>query len=299
MLILLGSCVQVPSDPAAVGTGTLKVHVTDKPFPFDLIESAVVTLTRVEARRAVISQPADDTQDEEAQSEPVTAEDDAEDEALNEEVFVTLFEDPQGKPFDLVQLRNGRTDLLGLAEVPAGTYTQLRLIVSGGEVTLTDGRTFPLKVPSGEQSGIKLRLTFEVAEDQETGLLLDVDLSRAFKPIPGGKISGPSEIREFKFQPSLAMRLVELAETGEIGGFVTDMNGQPVALASVTAYKDDVEVTSTSSEADGSYRLIGLTAGTYRLEVSAGGYADQQVENVVVESGQVTDVNVSLDAPAD
>ena len=56
--------------------------------------------------------------------------------------FIVIFDDPNGKDFDLVELRNGQTDLLADANVPAGTYTQMRLVVTEGEVTLTDERVF-------------------------------------------------------------------------------------------------------------------------------------------------------------
>lgn len=293
LLLAWAGCAGWPEPATSGGSadGTLKIHVTDKPFPFDLIESAVVTLTQVQVRRADeqnLEEPGDA-----AESEPAE-EGEAEGDA---DSFVIIFDEPAGVPFDLVNLRNGRTDLLAEAELPAGKYTQVRLIVSGGEVTLTDGRVFPLKVPSGEQSGIKLRLTFEVVEDEETSLLLDVDLTRAFMPVPGGKIHGAGDIHRFHFRPSHAMRLMNQARVGEIQGAVTDESDQPIADASVTAYQDDVEITSTSSDEDGGYMLVGLPPGTYRVEFSAPGYADTEILDVSVSAGHTTtDVDAVLAA---
>ena len=34
------------------GQGTVRILVTDKPFPVDLIQSAVITITKIELRRA-------------------------------------------------------------------------------------------------------------------------------------------------------------------------------------------------------------------------------------------------------
>jgi len=190
------------------------------------------------------------------------------------------------RSFDLMKLRGGRTDLLADAVIPVGTYTQLRLIVTEGLVKLTDGREFPLRVPSGAQTGIKLHLTFEVASEEETVLLLDVDLSRAFSPIPGGKIDTVDGIREFHFSPSIAMRLIELLDAGSISGTVTDSGGVVLADVSATAYEDDAEVTSTSTGADGTYLLSGLHTATYRVEFSAAGFEDAEVADLAVEAGQ-------------
>lgn len=290
LLLATGACTP---EPGSGGSGSLRVVVADKPYPVDIIQSAIVTLTKVEVRKADTT----DSQTTSAQSAPDATAEDTESGDGSNSAFVTIFQDAAGKSFDLLTLRNGRTDLLGDADIPAGTYTQMRLIVAGGQVTLTDGRTFPLKVPSGEESGIKLNFTFEVKEGQKTDLLLDVDLSKAFTPIPGGHIDDPSKITSFHFSPSVAMRLINLVQAGSISGIVTDTTAKPIGGVLVTAYQDTTEVTSTSTDPDGKYTLVGLTTGTYRLVFSATGYTDAEVTNIAVEAGKTTpDVNATLTA---
>ncbi len=326
--ILVGAFVVPAGCPptAGVESGTLRLLVTDKPYPFDCIESAEVTITRVEVlpqngddadgdsdadADAGDSSEGDDSGDQAGQTAPDTggevgndADDGSTDGADEEEdgdddgddshnAFITIFEGKQ--TFDLLDLQKGKTDLLAEAEIPAGTYKQMRLIVTEGSVRLKENEgNWTLRVPSGAQSGIKLHFTFEVNEDEETTLLLDIDLSRAFKPTPGGKITDASEIREFKFQPSLGMRLINLVDAGSISGTVR-VEGEPVAAVSVTAYDGETEVTSTSTQEDGTYVLSGLPTGTYRVEFSAAGYADAELTDVEVNAGEQTEtVDVSF-----
>jgi len=362
-------------------TGKLRLEVTDKPYPVDMIEEALVTITRVEVRRAegddcedecddeafcngeegcvdgectAGSPPCADNQrcdedqdrcvnlcDEDADCDdgafcngleacnlvagecqdgtplvcgagevcdeasdacaPAPADDDAEDDGDEDDgdddeddhggsPWVVIFEGE--KVFNLLDLRNGRVDLLADAEIPAGTYTQMRLIVTEGRISLKgDEREFVLRVPSGEQTGVKLHFTFEVNADEETVLLLDIDLSRAFQPIPGGFIDDSSRISNFHFRPSLAMRLIKMLEAGRIAGTVAALTGETAAPAggvTVTAYQGETEVTSTSTDADGTFMLLGLPTGSYRVEFSASGYSDAEISNVEVTAGQTT-----------
>ncbi len=233
--------------------------------------------------------------------------DSGEDKAEQGSPFVAVFEAGEEGPrdFNLVELRNGRVDSLFSAKLlPAGRYTQVRVVVSAGHVVLTDGREFPLRVPSGDRSGIKLRCDFEVGDGEETVLLLDVDLSRAFKPIPGSGAKRPEDIREFKFAPSLAMTVTEVAASGSISGVVTDAEGAPAAgvPVSVFAAPDESQadageaaepVAQTVTEADGTYAVLGLSVGVYSVQFGDG----TAVENVEVAAGE--DVVVNAVVPAE
>jgi hypothetical protein len=333
------------------GTGQLRVLITDKPFPFEVVAEAWVTITKVDVRRAGDAEDdADDRNDLDGSLDPddqndsddsngslgsddpdelhdsTSGEADSDDDGPGSfgrrggrygmggrdkpresnpaddsdddgedgrGGYVTIFEGE--KAFNLLDLQNGRTDLLADAEIPAGTYTQMRLVVTRGKVKLTDGREFDLRVPSGESSGIKLHFTFTVETDDETRLLLDVDLSRAFSAVPSGKMSDPTRIREFRFHPSFGMRLIRLLDAGSIRGIVADEAGEPIVAAAVTAYDAaGAEVTSTSTDASGAYVLSGLAAGTYRVEFSAAGYQDRPSADVAVTAGETTDLGTTM-----
>lgn len=324
-IVAMSACtVQPPTDDGTIvdgGTGTLRVLITDKPYPFDLISEALVTITKIEVRRAGGDEEADngDEEDDDGNENENGNENGNENENENENgnenegdddgdedgddgdgsPFVVIFEGES--IFNLLDLQNGRSDLLAEAELEAGTYTQMRVFVTDGQVTLISGEMPPLDIPSGETSGIKLNFEFDVTADEETVLLLDVDLSKLFTPIPGGRIEDPSSIREFKFRPSVAMSLINLIDAASISGLVSDEMGNPLADVSVTAFdEDDEEITSTATDDDGTYVLGGLLAGTYRVDFSATGFEDISVSDVTVEAGETReDVDATMTAEDD
>ncbi len=277
-------------------TGSLRVLVTDKPYPFELIEEATITITEIQVRRAADDDDMEAEMDESGEESDDEAEDaqeadeQSESEADGEDedgAWLTIMS--EARTVDLLDLRNGRMDLLAQATVAADDYTEMRLIVTEGMLKLISGEVFPLKVPSGEQTGIKLKLHFSVAPEEETVLLLDVDLSRAFLAIPSGHIDDPSTIRGFHFSPAIAMRLINLLEAGRIEGTVTDDAAMPLENVAVTAFDDNgEEVTSTATDADGTYALVGLPTGTYRVEFSMSGFEDSTVTDVEVTAGATT-----------
>lgn len=131
----------------ADGTTRLQINLTD--FPLDILESAEVWISRVYLTGGA-------------------------------EGRVDLFNDSDDPHhLDLLLLRDGvQADLTGMNEVEADSYGQLRLVVDSARVTLVDGITFTdgsqsknLFVPSGAQSGIKVKLMGE--DEGENGLVLE------------------------------------------------------------------------------------------------------------------------------
>ena len=83
--------------------------------------------------------------------------------------------------------------------------------------------------------------------------------------------------------------------TGAISGNVTDPQGGlvPNATVTVTNVGTNNAVTVTSN-ADGGYRVSNLQPGTYRVETTVSGFAPAKAENIIVEVGQTTNVDLPL-----
>ncbi len=249
LVLLLGTYGCTTSD----GTGTLRVKLTDSPFPTDLVAEANVTITRLEAREA-----------DGDEGSP----------------FLTLTEEAQ--THNLLDLRNGVTASLAELDVPAGSYDLFRIYVTEGEVVMKDGNTFTLIVPGGAQTGIKLFVSpaIEVIDGLTSDLLLDFDVEKSFV----AKGQGDS-ITGFNFKPVIWAS--NKSTVGSLAGSVADTAAVAIANASVWVKQDTVVSASFTNEA-GAFAILGLAAGSYTASASAAGYDTVAVTAEIAAGSQTT-----------
>jgi hypothetical protein len=245
--------------------GMLVVKLTDAPFPLDQIASANVTIDKIEIRKA----------GDESEERP----------------FVILSEQQFNQ--DLKDLQNGVTAELVSLEVEAGVYDLVRLYVSEAEIVLIDETPFILKIPSGEQTGIKIFIepSIQVEGGLTAELLLDFNLSRSF--VVQGNPETPAGINGFIFKP--VIRAVNVSTAGRITGTVTDkITTNPLEDAEVWVEKDAVAYAPTHSDVNGNYQLIGVLEGQYTLSAKMEGYDQVVIENVDVKASNETKVDIEL-----
>ena len=85
------------------------------------------------------------------------------------------------------------------------------------------------------------------------------------------------------------------ANTGAIGGTVSDQTGAVIAGATVTVKTSDgILVASGRTLENGSYLIAGLSPGFYSVSVSAADFVSYQVREVNVSSATLTTVDVTL-----
>src|SRR5690554_4117369 len=81
------------------------------------------------------------------------------------------------------------------------------------------------------------------------------------------------------------------AQTGKITGRVTDTNGEP--LPGVNVIIDNTTI-GNSTDADGYYTILNLSAGTYTLKATYIGFATVFVQDVEVLISLTTEINIQL-----
>ncbi len=181
--------------------------------------------------------------------------------------------------YDLMQLANGATALLGEAGLVPGHYTQIRLLLIDSCQVVSEGESYPLHIPSGSESGIKLNHQFEIEAGKLYELLLDFDAQKSIISTDDGYLLKP------------VIRVVPLIVSGTISGTVHPLKASPYILA--TSDGDTIQTTHVDST-DGNFSLIGLPEGYYdvHIEPTAGQYVDTTLTGVKVSAGEDTDLGV-------
>lgn len=210
------------------------------------------------------------------------------------------------KTYDLLALRNGIRTPLGLKELPTGSYTQIRLLLSsvsdggtnllgnvhrhGNYVILNDDTIRELKVPSGMQSGIKLIGDFTITADKTTIITLDFDADKS--------VVEAGESGQWLLKPVIKTIIEEEHENVVmLRGSVKDPSGGAIEGAKVSLQEtsdSNISIEAVSySDLNGSYRLR-VDPREYILVAYKGGYlpfADDM--NLSAEENRTFDITLN------
>ncbi len=83
---------------------------------------------------------------------------------------------------------------------------------------------------------------------------------------------------------------------GTLKGVITDANnGETLIGANILLSSMDASVSKgTVTNVDGRFEITGLLAGVYFARISYVGFTDQRITDIVIENGQVTELNIAL-----
>ena len=154
---------------------------------------------------------------------------------------------------DLLALSNGAMTTLGQAQLPAGTYQQLRLVLSANttanplanSVVVTGGSEQAVDTPSAMQSGLKLNAGMTVESSKVADFAIDFDACKSFvRAGNSGKVL---------LKPVLAL-IPLISDAGQrIVGYVDPALANGSATVSVQAA--GVPVRATPTDATGKFVL--------------------------------------------
>jgi hypothetical protein len=259
-VFLLGAVLISCSGSSGGGVGTLELGLTD--LSTDDFKAIYVTIAEVQVNK--------------------------QGETAEESGWETIM--TPGQTFNLLELVNGVMAPLGVSELAAGRYGQMRLIL--GDLPETpednilgvphpsanyfidkDDNSIELTIPSGYQTGIKIVKGFTIVHGQSTEMILDFDAARSV--VRAGN-SG-----KWLLKPTI--KVLEIVENSVVTGVVQNSETPPIPLAEVLVsaqiyYPDAVDpanqvVVETSSRTteEGEYAL-NLPPDIYTIVTAPDGY---------------------------
>ena len=192
---------------------------------------------------------------------------------------------------DLLSLTNGVLFELGQTALPAGKYTQMRLVLAentssqpfANSVVPTGATETALKTPSGQQSGLKANINIDVAVNQLADFVIDFDACKSV--VKAGK-SG-----QYLLKPVL--HVIPRFVAG-VGGFVAV--GIAVPDTTVSLQQAGVVIRSTVPDSSGHFLLQPVPVGTYTLVVAAAERSTLVVNGIVIDDATVTELNLASSA---
>lgn len=82
--------------------------------------------------------------------------------------------------YDLLALQNGiDTSIVNTTQLAAGKITQMRLILGTNNSVMENNTVYPMTVPSGSETGIKIPGPIQVVGNSTLSVLLDFDASKS------------------------------------------------------------------------------------------------------------------------
>jgi hypothetical protein len=200
---------------------------------------------------------------------------------------------PQPLRVDLLTLTNGALVSLGRVQLPAGIYTQMRLVLASNTasepyanaVKPTGDGIVALKTPSAQQSGLKMNVDIAVEAGQEADFAIDFD---ACKSIVKAGNSG-----NILLKPVLSVLPILSAAGQRIQGWLDPALLASGTTVSVQAGGQTVRATPPVRDAGGNlgFVLYPVPPGTYDLVVTAPGRSTAIVSGVPSNAGVSTTVN--------
>lgn len=250
-------------DDDSAATGTARVSLVDAPSDLEGLESIDLVLSDVRIHRS--------------------SEADAEAGGWVDVMPDTLT--AEQRSYNLLELTGGVSAVLGEAELTVGNYQQIRLIIESASITI-DGESYPLTIPSGMQTGVKVVGGFQILADQLTELTLDFDAMRSVYEAPPGSDN-------WRMKPTVRLLVDMQATTGAVAGTVLPVGIGSNVVATVPATGDTM-ATTFADATTGAYELLGLSPGSYHVTANAAGYSALTDSNVAVAAGMNTSVDFTL-----
>lgn len=267
LALLMVSCDEstTTKDENPGGQAALQITLTDAPADYT---SVLIDVVGLEYRIEIDS--VDDDEEEDSGNDRIT----------DESQWHTAEITPQ--VYDLLTLNNGAEAILTDLEVAEGELEAIRLILGDNNQLVIGEDTTALTVPSGGESGLKVKIDAEIEDGKNYKLVLDFD---AAKSVVAAGNSG-----QYLLKPVIRAHFMEVeeeSEYGAIGGVVW-----PDSISSVVYVIDDEDSISTTPETDGTFFIDFLEEdddySVVAVPAVESGFTTVSVSDIQVMQGMTT-----------
>jgi len=179
-------------------------------------------------------------------------------------------------PFDILSYREGEFKLLAEHDVPSGRLQEVRLVLDDDNSIVIDGVSHELTTPSGQSSGVKIKVQDDLIPNIAYTLALDFDASKSIHTTGNGK---------YMLKPVL--RAIPVAISGALTGLVEPIDARPHIYAI-----QETDTLGTLSSETGKFYFPGVEQGTYQIiiEPSNEAFKSDTISNVTVTTGEIKDL---------
>ncbi|WMI66806.1 DUF4382 domain-containing protein [Aestuariibaculum sp. YM273] len=207
--------------------------------------------------------------------------------------------DAEGGMVDLLDFTGGFSKVLvDRFPIPAGTLSQMRLVLGDGntiDIEVDEEGTvenYPLKTPSAQQSGLKIKIDAVIEEGFTYDYVLDFDVEKSIVMAgnSGNIILKPVIYASAEVSSGIIEGMVEPMDVSAMASVLVDDMG--------TEETEDDFVISAYTDENGAFALWGVPAGTYEVMIApvdeASVYGMASAMDVVVVNGEITTIEAPI-----
>jgi hypothetical protein len=156
--------------------------------------------------------------------------------------------------YNLLDFRNGIDTVLASSSFPAGTISQMRLILGSNNSVVVNGQSYPLKTPSAQQSGLKFNIHATLTSGILYRLWIDFNAGSSIVTTGNGGFILKPVIRTY---------------TEAIGGSIKGYVLPGAAYPEVWAVQGTDTLLALPDSATGYYLIAGVPAGSWTIDYHA------------------------------
>lgn len=183
--------------------------------------------------------------------------------------------------YNILRFRNGLDTLFAIGTLPNARVKKVKLILGTQNSVMKNGQVFPLRIKDEDREVIANldASNFEITTSGQVLFWIDFDAGNSIQVDNSG--SGNNNGYRLKSHIKIFTR----SHSGEIEGKVLPLAADPIVKAVIGSDT----ATAIPDDDDGEFKIVGLTAGTYKLIIDGqNGYNDTTINNVIVRNREDT-----------